>query len=145
MLIVLQVLHVAVAATAFAITLSMGGALRRAGGQGREVKSAIAALTMRSGQLAGIFGILTLLTGLALVFYMGGFKVVAPAIHAGMGIVLVMILHGALFMRPTSQRIIAAADQDDASWSAAVKRFNIGHGIMQLLWLVTLVLMFIKR
>lgn len=145
LLLILQVLHVAVAATAFAITLPSGGAMKRAIGQGREVKLAAATLVNRSGQLASIFGILTLLTGLGLVFYLGGFKVVSPTIHAGLGLVLVMIAHGALFMRPTGKRIVAAVDQGDDAWAAARKRFAIGDGVMQLLWLVVLVLMFIKR
>jgi hypothetical protein len=144
-LLFLQVLHVAVAATAFAITMPSGGALKRASGQSREIKASVATLVNRSGKLASMFGLLTLLSGLGLIFYLGGFKVVAPTIHAGLAIILVMIAHGALFMRPTGARITAAADQDDAAWAAARKRFSIGDGIMQLLWLIVLVLMFIKQ
>jgi hypothetical protein len=142
-LLILLVLHIAVAATAFAVTLVMGGGLRRATAQGRDVKLALAALTQRAGNIAGLFGMLTFVTGLVLIFYRGGFKVVSPAIHAGMGIVIIMILLGAFYLKPISARILASVD-DASGWSAALKRFNIGHGIMQTLWLITLVLMFVK-
>lgn len=145
LLLVLQVSHVAVAATAFAVTLTITGALRRATGQSRDVKAALAQLLMRSGKLASLFGVLTFLTGVSLIMRMGGFAVVAPGIHAGMAIVLGMIALGGFYMRPTGMRIVAAVDQDDAAWTSNLKRYNIGHGIMQSLWLITLVLMFIKR
>ena len=144
LLVVLMVLHVAVAATAFGITLPVGSALKRASGRGREVKSAVATMAARSGQLAGIFGVLTLVTGLVLIFYLGGFAVVSKTIHAAMGIIVVMILHGAFFMRPAGNRILAAVEQDEAAWEAARKRYAMGHGIMSLMWLAILVLMFIK-
>jgi hypothetical protein len=60
-----------------------------------------------------------------------------------MGIVIIMILLGAFYLKPISARILASVD-DASGWSAALKRFNIGHGIMQTLWLITLVLMFVK-
>ena len=143
-LLILLVLHVAVAATAFGITLPSNGAMKRAAGQSREVKAAAAALVNRSGMLASIFGLSTFITGLVLIFYRGGFKVVSPTIHAGMGLVLVMILIGAFFMKPTGQRIAAAVDQGEEAWSAARKRFAMGDGIMQLLWVIVLVLMFVR-
>ncbi len=143
-LLILLVLHVAVAATAFAITLPVASALRRAAGQGRDVKAAIAMIAERSGKMAGIFGLLTFASGLALVFYRGGFKVVSPTIHASMGLILVMIALGGFFLRPTVALIKAAVDKGDDAWQAARKRYVIGDGIMSLLWVVILVLMFIK-
>jgi len=145
LLLILYVAHVAVVATAFAVTLPAGGALRRASGQSRDVKAAAATLATRTDALAGFFGVLALVTGLTLILRLGGFSVVAPAIHAGMAIVLVMIAFGALFMRPAGRRIVAAVDQDDSAWTAARKRFAMGDGILQALWLVVLVLMYLKR
>lgn len=141
---ILVVLHVAVAATAFAITLPIASAIRRATGQGRDVKSAIATMAARAGATAGLFGLLTFATGLALIFYRGGFKVVPPTIHASLGLILVMIAIGTFFQRPTTVRLTAAVDQGDDAWRAARKRWVMGDGIMSLLWVVILALMFIK-
>ena len=143
---ILMVIHIAVAAVTFAVTLTMGGAIRRAAGQSRDVKVAIAALASRANMVAGIFGALTFLSGFALIFYRGGFKVISPTIHVAVTLVLFMIVFGALFMTPTAKKLTAAAESgDEAGWLAAKKRWAMGDGILQLLWLVTLVLMFIKR
>ncbi|MBL8788739.1 MAG: hypothetical protein JNJ59_27840 [Deltaproteobacteria bacterium] len=142
--IILVVLHIISAATAFAITMPVASALRRAAGQGREAKAAIAQLANRTGMFATIFGTATLATGLALIFYRGGFKAIPPTIHAAMGLVIVMLVLGQLLQRPTCARITAAVDQGDEAWAAARKRFVMGDGILQLLWVVVLVLMFIK-
>lgn len=143
---ILMVIHIAVAAVTFAVTLTMGGAIRRASSQGAAVKSAIAALASRANGIAGIFGALTFASGLCLVFYRGGFKAISPTIHVAMTLVLGMIAFGWLFMTPTAKKLVAAADNnDDGAWLAAKKRWAMGDGILQLLWLVTLVLMFIKR
>jgi hypothetical protein len=143
---VLMVIHISVAAVTFAVTLTMGGAIRRAAGKSPEVKSAIAALASRANSIAGLFGLLTFISGFGLIFYRGGFGVISPTIHVAMTLVLGMVVFGALFMTPTAKKLVAAANSgDDGAWLAAKKRWAMGDGILQLLWLVTLVLMFIKR
>jgi len=143
--IILVVLHIISAATAFAITMPVASALRRATGQGREAKVAIAQLANRTGMFATIFGAVTLATGIGLIFHrFDGFKFAPPTVHAAMGLVIVMLVVGQVLQRPTCARITAAADQGDAAWTAARKRFVMGDGIMQLLWVVTLVLMYVK-
>lgn len=143
---ILMALHIAFAAVAFAVTLTMGGAIRRAAGQSSDVKLAIANLATRANGIAAIFGALTLLSGLALIFYRGGFKVISPTIHIALMLVVGMIAFGALFMTPTAKRLVSAASaSDDGPWLAAKKRWAMGDGILQLTWVVVLVLMFIKR
>lgn len=143
---ILMVIHISVAAVAFAVTLTMGGAVRRASDASREVKLAITNLAARAGLIASIFGALTLLSGLALIFYRGGFAVISPTIHVALTLVLVMLAIGQLVQRPATDRLKAAATDDDAAgWASARKRLAMSEGIQQLLWLVVLVLMFIKR
>jgi hypothetical protein len=142
---ILMVIHIAAAAVTFAVTLTMGGAIRRASGQSADVKAAIAALASRANGIAAIFGLLTFISGFGLIFYRGGFAVISPTIHVSMTLVLGMIVFGALFMNPTAKRLVAAANGDDSAWLAAKKRWAMGDGILQLTWLVVLVLMFIKR
>ncbi len=142
----LIVLHVGSAATAFGLGLPTAGALRRATGRGRDVMASAAAEVNRAGRLAGIFGLSTLLTGLALVFYRGGFKVVSPAIHGAILLVLTMVVLGHLVQKPAGVALTAAAEAGDgAAWDKARKRWAMVEGILQLLWVVTLALMFIPR
>jgi hypothetical protein len=90
----------------------------------RDVKVAMHAAAMRAGNLSGLFGLLTFATGLVLIFYKGGFKVVPPTIHASMGLILVMIAIGSFFLRPAGKKIGAAIDQGDDAWRASLKPFS---------------------
>ncbi len=143
---ILMVLHISFAAVTFAVTLTMGGALRRAAGKGADVKLAIANLASRANSIAGLFGALTFVSGFALIFYRGGFKAISPTIHVALTLVLGMIIFGWLFMTPTAKKLVAAASApDEGPWLAAKKKWAMGDGILQLTWVVVLVLMFIKR
>lgn len=141
---VLLVLHITAAASLLGIGMSSPRLLRTAVGAGREAKCLIAAAIAKGGQLSGMMSLATLATGLALIFHRGGFKVVAPGIHAAMGLLVLAIVFSFFFHRPVAQALVAAADKDDAAWNAARKRYLIGDGILNLLWLVILVLMFVK-
>jgi hypothetical protein len=143
---VLMVLHIAFAGTAFAVGLTSTGSLRRAEGKGGAVMAEVAAIANRMGRIASIFGLLTLASGLALIFYRGGFKVISPTIHGAILLVLAMVTIGFVMQRPTGKALAAAAAANDlGAWQKARKKWAMGEGIMQLLWVVTLVLMFVKR
>lgn len=141
---VLLVLHIAAAASLLGVGLASPRLLRSAIGTGREAKALVAAAVAKGSQLGGIMALVTLATGLALVFHRGGFKVVAPSIHAAMGLLVLAIVFSFFFVRPVTQALVAAADKDDAAWSAARKRYLMGDGILNVVWLVILVLMFVK-
>ncbi len=141
---ILLVIHITAAATAFAVGMTMTGAIRRATDKSREVKLAVLEHARRAGTISSIFGLVTLLSGLALIFYRGGFKVVSPTIHTAITLVLIMLLIGRFVQRPLGARLEAAVD-DTAAWTAGRKRWAMFEGIQQLLWVVTLALMFIKR
>ena len=143
---VLMVLHIAFAGTAFAVGLTSTGSLRRAEGKGGAVMAEVAAIANRMGRIASVFGLLTLASGLALVFYRGGFKAISPTIHGAILLVTVMVALGFLMQKPTGKALAAAAAANDlGAWQKARKKWAMGEGIMQLLWVITLVLMFIKR
>ncbi len=143
---ILLVLHIASAATAFGVGLTVPGSLRRAAARGPEAMASAAAEANRTGRLAGIFGLATLLSGLALVFYRGGFKAVSPTIHTAILTVILMMVLGHFVQRPAGLRLAAAAEaRDMAAWDAGRKRWAMVDGISALLWVVTLALMFIKR
>ncbi|TNF23391.1 MAG: hypothetical protein EP329_27680 [Deltaproteobacteria bacterium] len=143
---ILLILHVAVAATAFGVSLAPSGTLKRAKALGWDALRAATVDFKRRDGMAAIAGFLVLVTGLALIMAVGGFKGLPPEYHAALGIVVVMNVLGAVFNRPTANKLIAAAQaQDEAGVTAGIKRAAMGAGIMQLLWTVTLVLMFLHR
>lgn len=145
-LLLLVVLHIGSAATAFGLGLPTPGALRRATGRGKDVMVAAAAEVNRAGRLAGIFGLATLATGLALVFYKGGFKAVSPGIHGAILLVLTMVVLGHFVQKPAGVALTAAAEAGDgAAWDKGRKRWAMVEGILQLLWVITLALMYTQR
>jgi len=145
MLIVLLVLHIASAATAFGVSLMTSGALRRAGDKGPAVMANAAAEVNRAGRIASIFGVATLATGFALIFYRGGFKAVSPTIHGAILLITIMVIMGFTMQKPTGKKLANAAQANDvAAWGQARKKWAMTEGIMQLMWVVTLVLMFVK-
>jgi len=143
---ILLILHVAVAAMAFGVSLAPSASLKRAKALGWDAFRAAAADFKRRDGMAAIAGFLVLVTGLGLIFTYGGFKGLPPEYHAALGIVLIMNLLGAFFTRPTAIKLIDAAErQDEGGVVSGIKRAAMGAGIMQLLWTVTLVLMFLHR
>lgn len=144
--VILLILHVALAATAFGVSLGPSGSLKRARVVGKGALEAAAEDFRRRDGFAAIAGLFVLASGLGLVFANGGFKGVGPQYHAALGLMLIVILFGYLFMRPTAKGLVASAKTgDDPATDKGIRRAAMGAGIMQLLWLVILVLMFWHR
>ena len=141
--VILIVLHVAFAAVAFAVPLGMPGSLKRARAHGPEAFLAAAQDARRRDMLAGITWLLTLITGVAPIFVNGGFKAMPPHYPAANGLVILVVAFGFLFIRPAVAGVVKAAEaHDDTRATSLIKRIAMGSGIVQLVWLVTLVLMF---
>lgn len=144
--IILLVLHIAVAATAFGISLGGPASLRRARAAGTEVFRHAVAEANRRGKIGGICGVLTLLTGLALIFNGGGFGAVGVNIHIALAVLLVMLGLGFGMLKPAGGKLAGLVGQGDkdAEIDALLGRLAAGSGVMQLLWLTVLALMFLK-
>ncbi len=98
---------------------------------------------MRSGRMAGISGILTWLSGLALVMYLGGMAAVPWPIHLALTLALVMIGLGAGGLNRTWGQIAAQlkGDAKVEDVRPLMKRISMMSGIFHLLWLVCFLLM----
>jgi len=139
---ILLILHITFGAVAFATALGAPSAVKRARAVGADTARVASKELLRRVDIANIAWVLTFLSGLALVFVVGGFKVVAPPIHAAMGIVLVTIAVGYVVVRPQSKALVAAATSgDEGRMDRALRNVNMGSGLMQAVWLVTLGLM----
>lgn len=143
--VVLLVIHITAAAIIFAAPLGTGGSLRRAlaSGDAAVMRSAAKDAGARAN-LAGLASWVTLATGLALIFVMGGFVTVRPQIHAALGLLLLAIGFSLGFMRPAGRRLAVAANAEPpnlAVFEGELKKLQAGTGVLHLLWLTVLVLM----
>jgi hypothetical protein len=136
------VLHIAIVAAWFGMSVGTPGRIRRGLQAGDAETKFMAAETARALKLSFIFGILALVSGLTIVFQTGGFKVADKTIHMAMGIVLLMV--GIEFINQTIwkgglQKLNESGDK--SGLIAAKGKIAMFGGIQQLLWFVVLCLM----
>ena len=145
--VVLRVLHITLAALWFGAPLGVVKLLRNGLEGGPDTFRMSAASGSKRGAMAGIAGILTLLTGLIIVFHMGGFGSVAPQIHGAIVVAVVILGISIGVLKPMGAKLSEIAekgldDEGRARAEAILKKMGpISHGIHGL-WLVLLVLMY---
>jgi hypothetical protein len=139
---ILRFIHIAAMAAWFAPMIFMAGDVRRSIEAGGDMNP-LRARMVRAGVIAGVGGSVTVLSGLALIFALGGFKAVPHAIHAGLLLGVILWLVGALGMGGASRKLDAAivAGAPKAELVAIARRMSAITGIFHLLWAVTLALM----
>jgi hypothetical protein len=146
--IVLVVFHITFAASAIGLNAVATAALRRARSASSEVFQHVVGETNWRGKMSGIAGVLTLLSGLGLIFKNGGFGAVTVNFHIALGLILVMIALGFGFIKPTGAKLAAAAakanDPKAPEVAALLSKLGIGLHVIQMLWFTILVLMFVK-
>jgi hypothetical protein len=141
---ILMVIHIACTAVWFGGFISIPGRLRRGLKAGGAEAKCLVAETGRSLKLSLVFGALTFITGLVLVFYFGGFAKVPKTIHMGMGLVLLMLILEAL-NRVTFGALAKEVEAGNESRVGSLKaRLAMSLGFEQLLWIVVLALMILK-
>ncbi len=142
----LKILHIACAAVWFGGSISTPGRIRRALILGETEIKWMAMETSRSMKISRIFAGATWLSGLFLVFSVGGFRNVSKSIHMGLGLTTVMLLLEALVIRTLwngIQKMITEGGDRSAIQPLKAKLAMAG-GMQQLLWLLVLVLMVVK-
>ena len=142
---ILLVLHIAFTAIWFGSSISTPGRIRRGLQSGDAEAKWMVSETARALRLSFIFGILTFVSGLVLVFQVGGFKHVGKNIHMSMGMVLVMIALDMVLQTIWKGAQQKFSETGDHSILQGVKgKMVMFGGMQQLLWLVVLGLMVIK-
>ncbi len=144
---ILLVLHIASAAVLFGGAMGLTRNLRLHLESPRPVFLAVTEEASRRDRLIGIFAIATLLTGVLLIFTVGGFGAVRVGIHIALTLMLVMVAVSATVMRPHTARLVKLAQLETLDREAArrsIRAMTIGQGVIHLLWLVILVLMIVR-
>lgn len=132
----LLVLHLLLAATWFGTRLGVGGRLRRGLERGGTAALEAIADAARQQRWALAAGVLTLATGLGLLFLLGGFRGSPPRLHIGLGLTLLALIAELALVYPALRRLGVPAQA-----AAGRKRVAVGSGIVHLLWVATLVAM----
>jgi hypothetical protein len=93
-----------------------------------------------------MFSILTLLTGLGLIFVVGGFGAVPINIHISLTLMLIALAVSITLMRPATGRLVELTQAESLNVeaaTAAVRKLTMGQGILHLLWIVILTMMIV--
>ncbi len=142
----LRFVHIAAMAAWFAPMLFMAGDARRSIEAGGDLAPLRARLG-RAGAVAGAGGTLTVITGIALIFAMGGFGAVPIPIHVGLTLGLVLWALGAIGMGGTVRKLDAAiaAGAPKEELLGFARRMSALTGVFHLLWLASLGLMVFRN
>lgn len=136
------VIHVAAAAMVLGGSLGWGRALRQAHAAGAAAWGVVIADVSRRLVLVRITSVVTLLTGLALIFISGGFAVVPPTFHIALLLMLLATGWVGFFLAP-AVKALAQAKVGDGS-PINVGKVAMATGVLHAVWLVLLVLMFVR-
>lgn len=145
--ILMLVLHISAAAMLLGAGTGLMGHLRRTLEVGGEAFRLATLDGERRGRIMGICSLVTLLTGLGLIFLMGGFKAAPLNFHIALGNMLVAIAVSAAIVKPASAKLVEIAarpELDRASVPPLLKKLQISQGILHTLWLANLVLMLVR-
>jgi len=138
----LLALHVLASACWFGPRLFWPRRLRAALAKSHDAASAVVPSIGRELNLTVGSALVTIATGVALIFLHGGFKAVSPRIHAGLGLTLVAFVAGIALEVPAIAKIRAAVERSALGEAQPlVKRVVVGAMIEHACWLATLVLM----
>jgi hypothetical protein len=132
----LRIVHILAMAVWFAAPLLITSDVRRSLGLGREHVGPMITRVDRAVTLAMGFGVITIVTGVVLIFQLGGFKAVHPRIHTSLLLGLAALAVEMMALKPA----IARLSEPDAKPGKIAMLAGIGH----LLKVVILVLMVLK-
>lgn len=135
------VIHVAAAATVLGGSLNWGRALKQAAAAGAAAWGVVIADVSGRLALVRITSIVTLLTGVALIFIRGGFSAVSPTFHIALTLMLFATGWVMFFITP-AVKALAQAKVGDGS-PVNVGKIGMATGVLHTVWLVLLVLMFV--
>jgi hypothetical protein len=141
------IVHISAAAVLFGVPLGLTRMVRGALAKGSETFKLAAQEAAFKGKLAGMSSMVTLMSGLGLIFLAGGFAIVPKNFHAALALMLGAFAVSITVMRPNIARLVEASLKepiDESSARAAVAKLGMGTGILHALWIVILGLMFVR-
>jgi uncharacterized membrane protein len=142
-LFLLKIVHIAAASVWIGGGLSAAPDIRRTLSLGEPHSAELMPRLRGVAKLMNLSALLTLVSGLAIVFAVGGFARVPHRIHAGLALTLLAIIVGRWMIRPVIGDIAQATRTPVAreQLDRIVTRFRVAVGVEHALRLAVLVLM----
>jgi hypothetical protein len=144
---VVLVVHIAAASVVLGASLGWGRLLRQAAEAGQAAARVAIADVARRMVLVRITSMMTLFTGVALIFISGGFAVVPKNYHIALTLMLAGVGWVFLGVVPKVKglaKLAAAPEFDREKFAGSVGKVGMATGIVHALWLSLLVLMFVR-
>jgi hypothetical protein len=144
---ILRFFHIMSAAVWFGAVLLTPGDVRQTLERGRPHVDGLKDRLQKSVGISLRAGVLTVITGFAIVMTSGGFGNVPFRIHLAMGLAVLMLGLGFMMINPLSEAICDVIDQKGEDLEEAkslATTFGALSGVNHLLWFITLGLMVIK-
>jgi len=140
---IVRLIHIVFMATWIGSLLFLSGDIRRTLAEPSAHLPLLRARMNRATRIAGASGLMTLVTGVALILLLGGFGAVPPAIHLGLLTSLAMLGVGGGLIGRNARTIEAGLEKGEspASLLPAAEKLALGARIFHSLWLATLALM----
>lgn len=141
------VIHISAAAMLIGGGLGISRNLKKAVAIGGATFSLAAEDAMRRGGVLGMCSLLTILTGVGLIFRIGGFAAAPLNFHIALGLMLIGFVVSSTVMRPGLNAVVAQSKNptpDAAAIQAGLKKMAAAQGILHLLWVVVLCLMLVR-
>jgi hypothetical protein len=128
-------LHILATSVWFGINLMQAGDIRTALSLGAPHVQALVPRINRIHAVSLISGFITILTGFAMIFLLGGFGFVPGRIHAGLGLTLCLVAIEYLLVIGPWKKILAVISSGSPPSTALpfAKRYAMGTGIGHLL------------
>jgi hypothetical protein len=138
----LRLLHFLGMAVWFAGALGIAGDVRKTIARGKPHTEVLVPRVTRALDIGAVAAVVTIGSGLGMVFALGGFGAVGPRIHAGMGLAILTLAVEVMLLKPAAQRLgDALGSGDGRELRPMAGRIAMLAGITHSLKLVTLVLM----
>jgi hypothetical protein len=138
----LLVLHMLGMALWFAAALTITSDIRRTIARGKPHTDVLEVRVTRSLNVSAVGALVTIASGLGLIFVRGGFGAVSPRIHVGFTLALVTLAIEVFLLRDKLTKIGAALESGATrELSGMAKRISMYAGITHALKLTILILM----
>ncbi len=136
----IRFLHIVFMATWIGALLFLSGDVRRSLAEPAAHLQLLRARLIGATRLAGASALLTVGTGIALIFLLGGFGAVPPAIHLGLLLGLAMMAVGGGLIGRNARAIADGLEQDASRESLlpVAAKLAVGARAFHALWLIAL-------
>jgi hypothetical protein len=137
------VVHVAAASVVLGASLGWGRSLRQAAAAGAQAWDVVVADVSRRLILVRVTSMMTLFTGVGLIFLSGGFAVIPKTYHIALTLMLAAV-GWVMFVLAPAVKALKQVQVGSSASPVNIGKIAMGTGVVHAVWLTLLVLMFVR-